>query len=151
MRSVVSGLAHRALPTPHPHPHPPRSHGHTYLRQDLASHGFWHVMAGGSGNDEMPYPADQNVTTSTLSAAESCLEWCSSPAVRGSFAAADGDVKIPSHAPGGDPCRYCAGSPVYATAKMVAGVLTSTPTQLKWQLLLAPRGEVLDEVTVTRS
>jgi hypothetical protein len=108
-------------------------------------------MVGGAGNDEMPYPADQNVPTATLPAAESCREWCSNPAVRGSFAAADGGVELPSHAPGGDPCRFCAGAPVYATAKMAAGVLTSTPTSLTWQLHLAPRGEVLDAVTVTRS
>jgi hypothetical protein len=65
-------------------------------------------MAGGSGNDEMPYPTNQNVAT-TLS------------------------------------------GPPYDTAQMVAGVLTSTPTSLTWQLLLAPRGEVIDTVTVTRN
>jgi len=62
---------------------------------------------GGSGNDEMPWPANQNQAI-TLT------------------------------------------GPPYDTAQMVAGVLTSNATTLNWKLLLAPHGQVIDEVTVTK-
>lgn len=136
-------------------------HGHSYLRAstDTWGDGTVHVMVGGAGCDEMPYPADQDNATSRVGvpAAEACARWCSDPVVRASFAshhaeatATSGDIDA-SASVAAEPCRYCGSSPAFATAQMAAGVLTSSPTSLTWRLLLAPRGEVLDEITVTKN
>jgi len=132
-------------------------HGHSYSRYDPTAWGTGavHIMVGGAGCDEMPYPPDQfNVSSDRV-----CDAWCLDPVVRAAFAQHGGPrplTEIAAGAVSGDPCRYCGGSkvnpvgatPVYATAKMAIGMLHASDTELSWQLMLSPTGAVLDSVTI---
>lgn len=106
-------------------------HGHTYNRH-LASDwgdGAVHIMSGGAGNDETPFPPDQFDPVATeVGPREACLAWCAGAEVRATQAKG-----------GKEPCRHCAPangvpSPVFFTDKMSAGVLTASRTELTWKL-----------------
>jgi len=113
-------------------------HGHSYYRQPASAYGDGavHVMVGGAGCDEMPWPADQLAAPADLAEAAfatpraACEAWCARPAVRRAFAAkhwqaahADADTSAGAGPGAGagagagaatgevkpedDPCRYC--------------------------------------------
>lgn len=102
-----------------------------------------HIMPGASGNDETPYPTDQNEPMPTgKSAAQSCMEWCQSPSVTRVN-------KLLS-----DPCRHCRVNtevtPTFQTDKMSVGVLTASPNELVWKLYRAPDGALLDTIRLSK-
>ena len=132
-------------------------HGHSYYRYDASAFGDGaiHIMVGGAGCDEMPWPSDQLATGAmdedALTPSAACAAWCAKPSVRRAFAV-EGVV-----APEADPCRYCShdgASPIYTSDNMAIGRLEVTATAatstLTWQLLRAPDGRVLDSVTLTK-
>jgi hypothetical protein len=130
----------------------------SYYRYDNSAFGDGavHIMVGGAGCDEMPWPNAQLVAGAMdedafASPRAACESWCAKPTVRRAFAV-EGVV-----APEADPCRYCSrggASPLYVSDNMAIGRLqlssTSTTSTLQWQLLRAPDGRVLDTLTLTK-
>ena len=119
-------------------------HGHSYARYDAAAYGDGtvHVMVGGAGCEEMPYPSDQVAAADApgYDAAAACAQWCNDAGVRKSFPSAQ------------DPCRYCAAAPVYVSDQYAIGKLTiDAAGDLSWQLLLGPSGRVLDGFNITKA
>lgn len=99
-------------------------HGHSYTRFDPSAwdSGAVHVMVGGAGCDEMPFPSDQWAGGPPPAPAEPCAR-----------------------------CRVNGGaSPLFATDQYAIGVLETTPTRAAWRLLRAPDGVELDSVVLTK-
>jgi hypothetical protein len=136
-------------------------HGHSYYRYGAQAFGDGtvHIMVGGAGCDEMPWPADQLAAAGTpmdeealyASPRAACESWCERRAVRRAFAV-NGSVP-----PEADPCRYCsrgAASPLYVSDNMAIGRLelsaSATTSTLSWTLLRAPDGRVLDTLVLTK-
>lgn len=143
-------------------------HTHSYLRYDKSAFNgvTAHVVVGGAGCDEMPYPSDQLAAYEEMeehqpgaSPASLCKAWCQKPDVRAGFsvptlttADASGTVAAGLHT---DPCSLCTSArtgqdPLYVSDNMAIGVLQASPTQLQWQLLRAPDGLVLDTLVITK-
>lgn len=72
-------------------------HGHSYTRYNVSAYGdnTVHIMVGGAGCDEMPYPTDQFVPTVeeldeyklfNNNGTASCYNWCTNPQVRQVYA-----------------------------------------------------------------
>ena len=136
-------------------------HGHSYYRQPISAFGdnTIHIMVGGAGCDEMPYPSDQltpTVEETTMSPLESCQTWCMKNAVRKGFM----DYNTTIVSPENEPCRYCTADgrnvdgPVYVSDNMAIGLLdmdfNATTSILTWTLLRAPDGLVLDTLVLTK-
>jgi len=119
-------------------------HGHSYTRLDPAAWGSGavHIMVGGSGCDEMPFPADQWAGGPGGPAPTTCAAWCAAPATRAAFEA------------GAEPCAYCAvrngAAPLFSSDQYAIGVLETTPARATWRLLRAPDGVELDRVELTK-
>jgi hypothetical protein len=143
-------------------------HGHSYARFDKSTYGdnATHIMVGGAGCDEMPYPSDQHaasVDEEAMTPLEACTAWCTRPEVRHAFASRGmtrAGAAPPPLTPATDPCHLCTaggravGGPVYQSDNMAIGKLGITvgqfATSLTWQLLRAPDGKVLDSFTLNK-
>ena len=136
-------------------------HGHSYYRQPITAYGdnTIHIMAGGSGCDEMPFPNDQftpTVDEDTMTPLAACQAWCVKPSVRSGFM----DYNTTNVSPSNDPCRYCTANgknlagPVYVSDNMAAGLLdmnfNSTHSILSWIILRSPDGLVLDTLVLSK-
>ena len=96
----------------------------------------------------MPWPKDQlsatvDEDTEFASPRAACEAWCQKPAVRRAFTP---DATS-------DPCRYClheGAEPLYVSDNMAIGRLSMSPGTLKWELLRAPEGTVLDTLVLNK-
>lgn len=129
-------------------------HGHTYMRYNASAWGddTIHIMVGGSGCDEMPYPSDQmeNSIIATEMVKERCEKWCHDFDKRQEERQENlGVVKNYKSS-----CRFCTGAdatPVATIDKYSLGYLKIEFDTLEFNLLRAPDGLVLDAVIVTHA
>ncbi len=129
-------------------------HGHTYIRYgvDAFGDGAVHIMPGGSGSDETPWPKDQAVAP-TEDVQQRCAAWCTAFDQRANATAAAGQG-AGQHV-GRSACTFCKSTlglaPVATSDLYSAGFIDVQHDTLTFKLLRAPDGAVLDSIVITHA